>query len=79
MPSLWTSNLVRVIPVAKLNAGYLERIALDASQAVADPGGCPISLICDNCPTNQEVYDKFRGPGKMYFKCLGRFVYCVYN
>ena len=38
---------------------------------------CPVSLICDNCPTNQGVYDKFRGQGRLYFERLGRYVYCV--
>ena len=45
--------ILRVILVTKLNAGHLEGIILEVSQAVVDAGGYPISLICDNCPINQ--------------------------
>ena len=31
-------------------------------------------MLVFNCPTNQGCYDKFGGPGKVYFECLGRYV-----
>ena len=45
------------------------------SQVVVATGDYPISLIYDNCPTNQWVYDS----AKVYFQCLGRYDYCMYN
>ncbi len=51
--------ILRVIPVAKLNAEDLQAILLEATQVVNDAGGRTISFICDNCPTNQGVYSKF--------------------
>ena len=66
--------ILRVILVTKLNAGHLEWLILEVFQAVVDAGGYPISLICDNCPNNQGVYDKFVVPGKVHFERLVRHV-----
>ena len=66
--------ILRVIPVAKLNAGDLEGILLESSQVVVDAGGCPIFLICNNCPAIQGVCDRLGGPDKLYFECLRRYM-----
>ena len=71
--------VLRVIPVAKLNASDLETILLEAAQAVKNAGGEPVSFICDNCPTNQGVYSKMGGPGKVYLETVGQFVYLVFD
>ena len=71
--------ILRVIPVAKLNAGDLEKILLEAARAVIDAGGRPISFICDNCPTNQGVYSKLGGPGKVYLESLKQHVYLIFD
>ena len=71
--------ILRVIPVAKLNASDLEIILLEAAQAVKNAGGEPVSFICDNCATNQGVYSKLGGPGKVYLETLGQFVFLVFD
>ena len=71
--------VLRVIPVAKLNAEDLEKILLEATRAVADAGGVPVSLICDNCATNQGVYSRMGGPEKVYLESVGIHVYCAYD
>lgn len=71
--------ILRVIPVAKLNAADLEHILLEVARAIVDAGGCPISFVCDNCPTNQGVYGKLGGPAKVYFESLGRYIFLVYD
>ena len=73
LPSWWTSVYSSGNSSCKSEYRWSWTNHTDASQAVVDAGGFPISLICDNCPTNQVAYDKFMG------KCLGRYVYCVYD
>ena len=58
--------ILRVRPVAKLNADDLKTILQEAMSTIVKSGGRIVSLVCDNCPTNQGVYAKFGGPGKVY-------------
>ena len=37
------------------------------------------SLICDNCPTNQGVYTKLGGTGRIHLDHLGIFLFLVYD
>ena len=79
LPSWWTSVYSSGNSSCKREYMWSWANHTDASQVVVDAGGFPISLICDNCPTNQGAYDKFMGPCNGFFKCLGRYVYCVYD
>ena len=62
---------MRVIPIAKLNSETLENILIEATPAIVDAGGIPVALICDNCATNQGVYNRLGGPGKIYMEGVG--------
>ena len=35
----------------------------ESIRVIADKGGCPLVLICDNCPLNQGTYRLLGGPG----------------
>ena len=64
--------------------GHTEDISQLASHAlvievVCHHGGPNYLLICDNCPTNQGVYNRMGGPGNVYFESIGVHVYCVYD
>ena len=39
--------------------------------AIVKAGGRIMSLVCDNCPTNQGVYRKLGGPGKVHLQNIG--------
>ena len=52
---------------------------LDAAYTITSAGGCPVSFICDNRATNQSVYAKLGGPGKVYIEFIHHFVYLVYD
>ena len=68
--------ILRVLPVAKLNADDLKGILQEAMFAIVKAVGRIVSLVCDNCPTNQGVYKKLCGPGKVH---LGNTVFSVYD
>ena len=68
-----------ICPVAKLNAESLKNILQGAMYTIIKSGGSIISLICDNCPTNQGVYGKLGGPGKAYLEQLGVFVFLFFD
>ena len=71
--------ILRVRPVAKLNADDLKGILQEAMFAIVKAGGRVISLVCDNCPTNQGVYKKLGGPGKTYLENVGITVFLVFD
>ena len=71
--------ILRVWPVAELNADTLKDMLLEAIQAIVSAGVCPLSIMCDNCPTNRSVYDKLGGPGEVYLTSLGIFVFVVFD
>ena len=55
----------KVHPVAKLKSPELRNMLLDAISVVKSKGGYIVSIVCDNCPTNQAVYKIMGGPGKI--------------
>lgn len=71
--------LLQVIPVSmkkfrfqyqsKFNTEALDKILSQATQAIIDAGGVPISLECNNCVTNRDVYNRLGGPGKINLEC----------
>ena len=63
--------------MAKLNSESLKNILLEAMYVIIKSGGNIILLICDNCPTNQGVYGKLGGPGKVHLEQLGVFIFLV--
>ena len=63
--------ILRVRPVAKLNADDLKSILQDGMLVIVKAGGRIMSLVCDNCPTNQGVYRKLGGPGKVHLQNIG--------
>ena len=65
--------------MAKLNSESLKNILLEAMYVIIKSGGSIISLICDNCPTNQDVYGKQGGPGKVHLEQLGVFIFLVFD
>ena len=71
--------ILRVCPVAKLNSESLKNILQEAMYVIIKSGGSIISLICDNCPTNQGVYGKLGGPGKVHLEQLGVFIFLVFD
>ena len=71
--------ILRVSPVAKLNANGLKSILQEAINTIIDSGGMIISLICDDCPTNQGCYRLFGGPGRVFVEHLGVFMFFVFD
>ena len=71
--------ILRVRPVAKLNADDLKGILQEAMLAIVKPGGRVISLVCDNCPTNVGVYRKLGGPGKVHLEIVGIKVFLIFD
>ena len=71
--------ILRVKPVAKLNADDLECILQEAISTIVNCGGRIVSLVCDNCPTNQGVYKKLGGPGKVRLENIGISIFLVYD
>ena len=53
--------ILRVHPVSKLNSESLKVMLIESLTAIVRAGGTPLSIICDNCPTNQGVYAKLGG------------------
>ena len=62
-----------------MKADSLKNMLLDAAYTITSAGGCLVSFICDNHATNQRVYAKLGGPGKVYLESIGHFVYLVYD
>ena len=67
----------RVHPVAKLNAEELQNMLLEAVSVIKSKGGDIVSLVCDNCATNQKVYKLMSGPGKVTIEYKGE-VYSLF-
>ena len=59
--------VLRVHPVAKLNATEQYQMLLDAISVIKKNGGVIISLISDNAPTNVKTFKLMGGPGKVVF------------
>ena len=72
-------HILRVCPVAKLKSDDFKSILQEAICTIMKSGGSVISLICDNCPTNQGVYTKLGGPGRIHLDHLGIFLFLVYD
>ena len=62
--------ILRVHPVSKPNSESLKVMLIESLTAIVRAGGTPLSIICDNCPTNQGVYAKLGGPGQVHLKKL---------
>lgn len=71
--------VVRVIPVAKLDANQLKEYLLEVIETVKRCGGQPVSIICDNCPLNQRVYTVLGGPGIVQVPNDTQQIYLVYD
>ena len=57
--------VLRIIPVAHLNATQLQSYIIEVLTFIKKCDGCVVSRVCDNCPLNQSVYNKFGGPGQV--------------
>ena len=70
-----------VHPVAKLNAEELQNMLLEAISVIKSKGGDIVSLVCDNCATNQKVYELMGGPGKVTIDYKGEiyFLFLVFD
>ena len=60
--------ILRVHPVSKLSTESLKVMLIESLTTIVRAGGTPLSIICDNCPTNQGVYAKLGGHGKVHLK-----------
>ena len=71
--------LLKVVPVAGIKAEQLKELLMEVYFLVKEKRGCPISLICDNCPLNQKVYKLIGGPGKVKLEPNGENVFVGYD
>jgi hypothetical protein len=71
--------IVRVVPVANLDAKQLREYVLEVIATVERSGGRPVSIICDNCPLNQRLYKDLGGPGLVKLPNDGLQVYLVHD
>lgn len=73
-------QIIKILPVHKLNSTALLSTLLDALANVVKQGGAPLSLVSDNCPLNQAVYTKLGGAGqRVYVESLGIQVFLTYD
>ena len=54
--------LLRLFPVANLDAKQLRIFFLKILSVIQKCGGGPVSVVCDNCPMNQVLYNDHGGP-----------------
>jgi len=52
-----------MIPLAQLKAKQLKEYLLEVVTMVKHSVGRAVSIICDNCQLNQQVYKHLGGPG----------------
>ena len=71
--------IVRLYPVAKLDADKLQCYLLECIRLTEESGGRPVSVICDNCAVNQSVYRKLGGPGEIKLQQCDHSIYLVYD
>ena len=71
--------IVRVIPVANLNAGQLKEYLLEVITMVERSGCRPVSSVCDNCPLNQRIYKDLGVPGLVQVPIHTLQMYLVYD
>ena len=57
--------ILKIVPVACLNAEQLRALLLETFNLVRDKGGFTISFISDNCSVNVKTYKDMNGPGKI--------------
>ena len=62
----------------KLKSFQLKDLLQEAIRILREKGGCPVALICDNCPTNQGVYFLLGGPG-VVLSPDGLSIYLIYD
>ena len=62
----WPRYILRIDPVAGINAEQLKYIIMEVFHKVKENGGFPVSFICDNCSVNQSAFSLLGGPGKVY-------------
>ena len=73
--------VLRVHPIAKLNATEQYQMLLDAISVIKKNGGVIISLISDNAPTNVKTFKLMGGPGKVTVELEGQvhMLFLVYD
>ena len=71
--------ILRVHPVSKPNSESLKVMLIKSLTAIVRAEGTPLSIICDNCPTNQGVYAKLGGPGQVHLKNFDLSLFLVYD
>lgn len=69
--------ILKIVPVACLNALQLCDHLQDVFNLVRDKGGSVISYISDNCAVNVKTYKDMNGPGKI--KLDGCHVYLTHD
>ena len=57
--------ILRIDPVAKLNAEQLKSFIQEVVVKVRNQGGFPLAAICDNCRVNEKAFKLLGGPGKV--------------
>ena len=70
--------ILSITPVAKLKSFQIKDLLQEAIRILREKGGCPVALICDNCPTNQGVYSLLGGPGVVLLSD-GLSIYLIYD
>ena len=69
--------VLRIIPVAHFNATQLQNY-IEVLTFIKKCDGSVLSLVCDNCPLNQSVYNKFGGPGQVSIEGISDNLYFLY-
>ena len=57
--------ILSITPVSALKSHQLKEMIQKSIHVICEKGGCPIAVVCDNCPLNQGAYSLLGGPGKI--------------
>ena len=70
---------LRIIPVAHLNATQLQSYIIEVLTFINKCDGCVVSVVCDNFPLNQSVYNKFGGPDQVSIEGVSDNLFLVFD
>ena len=71
--------VLRIIPVAHLNATQLQSYIIALLATINKCGGCVVSLVWDICSLNQSVYNKFGGSGQVSIEGVSDNLFLVFD
>ena len=66
--------VLSITPVASLKAEQQKQFIQEALRFIREKGGCPIVVVCDNCPLNQGTFSLFGDPGQIKYEGLDLFL-----